>query len=682
MSKQLVIRNGFLLYANNAYTTIITGITDHADFVTQGNTLLTNDNKLITEYAVKDYVDNKFAESGTTSSGPAGTIQIADSSENFTGYTNFSYDGSILSVPNIDASGTISGDTAQLNTLFIDNTQITSIVEDIITVGDNNTLATTSAITSYVEAELSQFSTTLSGLTDTNINGLVSDDFLVYNGTSWVNTGSSYLQTLLDSVYVNVNGDTMTGSLTLDTGANLTLTQGDIDVQNGNVTIIGNLFVSGTTTTIDSDNLSIRDNIITINSGETGSGVTLNEAGIVVERGDFENYYFIYREDSPSTNLGGTFRVGTSGDTQAVATREDSPIDNGIAVWNNTEKRFDTDTNFTWNSGTTTLTVSGDITVSGNVDGVDISQFYSDFLTFTGTTNTLSALNDTNISGVAANDILQWDGSNWINKQDLDINGNITGSTLYSTDVNVSNNLNVNNISTFTGLVNIDGGLDASGQIITGLTIYTTNLTLGTGTQVNEITTTISGNIDDTTLATTQAIDTYVGQVIADSGVSILDNTANAVLTATGDNNELQANSGLSFDGTDLTISNFIGTGDRLVYADSTGKLVQTNEYVYKPDIVVAGTGQDTIDSVSTGITYGTVWHYYVQDGTNFRSGIITGVWGAGSIEMNETSTLDIGDTTTIDFNLILSGTTNVSAVLQSDVTSGTWNVKVVRMTI
>jgi len=654
-------------------------ITDYQDFVNQGNELLNNDNKLVSEFAIKEYVEEKYSQSGTTSSGPAGTIQVADNDSDFTGYTNFSYDNSTdtLSVPNIDFTSILSGDTAYFQTLYLDTTQITSIDEDLISTIDNNTLATTSAITSYVAAELAQLSTTLSGLTDTNINNLASDDFLIYNGTSWVNTGSSYLGTLLDSRYVNVDGDTMTGNLTLDTGSNLTLTQGDIDVQSGNVTILGNLYVSGTTVTINSEDLNIKDNIILINSGETGSGVTLNEAGIVIERGDYQNYYFMFVEDSPVTDEGGTFRIGLSGDTQAVATREDSPIDDGIAVWNSTEKRFDTDTNFTWDSGNTTLTINGDISITGNVDGVDISDFYNEFNNFTGTTNTLVNLNDTNISSQTTNDILQYNGSEWINSQNLNITGTITATGL----------------TTLFGGLTVENGiitdtLNASGNI-TGSTIYattldatnvnTTNLTLGTGTQVNEITTTISGNIDDNTLATTGAIDTYVSQVISDSGVTILDNGDTRVLTATGDNNELQANSGMTFDGTDLTISNFTGTGNRLIYADSTGKLVETNEYVYKPTSVTVGTGTDTVDGVNSAITHGTVWHYYVQNGLNFRSGIITGVWGSGTTEMNETSTIDIGDTTDIDFNLIISGS---DIVLQSDINAGTWTVKVVRMII
>jgi hypothetical protein len=64
-------------------------------------------------------------------------------------------------------------------------------------------------------------------------------------------------------------------------------TLGDYTIEtiNGNINIVGNLIVSGNTTTINSTNSSIDDNVITLNKGETGSGVTLGFAGIEVDRG-------------------------------------------------------------------------------------------------------------------------------------------------------------------------------------------------------------------------------------------------------------------------------------------------------------------------------------------------------------------------------------------------------------
>jgi len=63
-----------------------------------------------------------------------------------------------------------------------------------------------------------------------------------------------------------------------------TITLGDTGTDP--VVIAGNLTVSGTLTTVDTVDLVITDNIITLNDGETGPGITLGTAGITIDRGD------------------------------------------------------------------------------------------------------------------------------------------------------------------------------------------------------------------------------------------------------------------------------------------------------------------------------------------------------------------------------------------------------------
>ena len=107
----------------------------------------------------------------------------------------------------------------------------------------------------------------------------------------------------------------------------------------GNLTIGGDLTVSGTTTTINSQELTVTDKIITVNNGEVGAGITGEQyAGIEVDRGSETNYLFVFDEAQDN------FRVGISGSLQAVATREDTPTDGYVAIWNASEYRFDTST--------------------------------------------------------------------------------------------------------------------------------------------------------------------------------------------------------------------------------------------------------------------------------------------------------------------------------------------------
>lgn len=51
------------------------------------------------------------------------------------------------------------------------------------------------------------------------------------------------------------------------------------------MTVNGNLVISGTSTEVTTTNTSITDNIITLNKGETGSGVSLVYSGVEVDRG-------------------------------------------------------------------------------------------------------------------------------------------------------------------------------------------------------------------------------------------------------------------------------------------------------------------------------------------------------------------------------------------------------------
>jgi hypothetical protein len=81
------------------------------------------------------------------------------------------------------------------------------------------------------------------------------------------------------------------------------------------VTIFGDLNVSGTTTTVNTCQLTTEDNIICINYGETGGGVSSGCAGIQVDRGTCTDYQFMFVESD------NTFKVGEIGELQSVATR-------------------------------------------------------------------------------------------------------------------------------------------------------------------------------------------------------------------------------------------------------------------------------------------------------------------------------------------------------------------------
>jgi hypothetical protein len=127
--------------------------------------------------------------------------------------------------------------------------------------------------------------------------------------------------------YLQVNGDyniktAEGGRITLDTGAGV-----------GDVRITGNLLVEGETLTVSAENLQVNDNIITLNYGEPGAGVTLIYSGIEVDRGSLTRAAVIYNETDDSWGFAyGSAISGYSFGDSKIKTRTivtDPAVDDG-----------------------------------------------------------------------------------------------------------------------------------------------------------------------------------------------------------------------------------------------------------------------------------------------------------------------------------------------------------------
>ena len=81
--------------------------------------------------------------------------------------------------------------------------------------------------------------------------------------------------------FLRVNGDY---NIKTAEGANIVLDTGPA-ASGGSVRVTGDLVIEGETLFVATENLTINDNIITLNDGETGEGVTLIYSGIEIDRG-------------------------------------------------------------------------------------------------------------------------------------------------------------------------------------------------------------------------------------------------------------------------------------------------------------------------------------------------------------------------------------------------------------
>ena len=89
----------------------------------------------------------------------------------------------------------------------------------------------------------------------------------------------------------------------LDLTAPTIVAAGNVTVNN-NLLVSGNLTVTGTTTAVNSTDLNITDNVIIVNSGETGVGVTAGTAGIQFARGQVSSYQLVFQESDDSLQFG------------------------------------------------------------------------------------------------------------------------------------------------------------------------------------------------------------------------------------------------------------------------------------------------------------------------------------------------------------------------------------------
>lgn len=253
---------------------------------------------------------------------------------------------------------------------------------------------------------------TLDELTDTSFSTKQTNDFLKWNGSAWINdpinlgtdTTGNYVSDITAGTGVTVShtpGEGSSASIAIgqDVGTSASVTF-------ARLTVSGDLTVSGTTTTLNTENLLVEDNIVLLNSGATGSP-TLN-AGIEIERGSSDNVQLRWNESTDSWEI----------------------TENGT-TYKNIAVGQDVETSASVTFAHVTANVTGDLTGTADTAlaletarAISLSGFVSGSVSFDGTSNvdiptsidiTLKDLSDSGVDGPLTGDILQYDGSLWIN---------------------------------------------------------------------------------------------------------------------------------------------------------------------------------------------------------------------------------------------------------------------------
>lgn len=169
----------------------------------------------------------------------------------------------------------------------------------------------------------------LEELHDVKISGVTDGQFLRYNSAStmWINDAINLGTDTVGNYMSGVTAGTgVTITHTPSEGSNATIAIGQAvgtsaSVTFANLTVTGDLTVSGTTTSINTTELTVEDNIVVLNSNVTGAPT--ENAGLEVERGSSANVALRWNETSNKweiTEDGSAYlEVATTTDISAAA---------------------------------------------------------------------------------------------------------------------------------------------------------------------------------------------------------------------------------------------------------------------------------------------------------------------------------------------------------------------------
>jgi cytoskeletal protein CcmA (bactofilin family) len=349
----------------------------------------------------------------------------------------------------------------------------------------------------------------------------------------------------------------------------------------GDFTILGNLTVNGTTTTVDTTNTLVADPVIVLSRGETGS--PSNDAGILIERGTSDNAAWLWDETNDrwmaitttaDGQTGGTITVAAYANIKANDLEITSISIGNIDISGNTISSTDSNGNINLTpngSGevvaatlaVTDLTTNRVVYVGSNDSLTDDAN-----LTFNGTT--LLVTGTSNVSGQFNVDNIRIDGaviSTISNNDNISLTPNGTGTvvaaTLAVTDLTENRIVYVNGA---------DKLIDNANLTFNGTTLGVTGTANVTG-QLNVDNLRVDGN----TLSSTNG-DGNISLTPDGLGNVIISTSTASRIFYSGANKELLTTANLTFDGTNMVLAGNLGVnGGDITTTALTASLFNAN---------------------------------------------------------------------------------------------------------
>ena len=463
---------------------------------------------------------------------------------------------------------------------------------------------------------------------------------------------------------VTFNDVTVNGTFTSDNITATTLTT------SGSLTVTGDLIVSGTTTTVNTEEIKLADNIIELNSNLGAGNIPSQDAGLLINRGALTDVTITWNESTDKfefKNAAGTpvYQTVKAGAFEGDITGSVKAADGTVILDNGTDG---TDATFTGD-------ITGDVT--GNVSGTAGSWATTRTVTFAGgdVTGSFDIDGSADVSNVALT----------IGANSVALGTDTTGN--YVASISNSSNITASGVGSETATATLD-------LTDTGVSADT----YGSTTAIPVITVDAKGRI---TSVTTQAIATSFG--ISD-GTSSDQVAGGETITFTGGTGVSTAvtNNEVTIDLADTTVtSGTYGTATAIpsFTVDAQGRItgVTTNALVETLDISdgsntttidlltetlsVAGTSNETTVTVSdNAITVGLADNINIAGiltvggDTTLNADLTVGgsltLEDASAISINASSTISAArfetDMIQIDDNYITSVSTNTDLELRA----------------